>query len=173
MQPPSALDERELSILVRIGLNVKPVTSRETRLAPIANALQDRKLAVITRRKGFWSAALTESGRLYLESGNHLPATEANQPDTNESAIDPKDFLSQLINAGGILRISDPDEVTRRLWREVAQATRRDGLIPDGYHLTLRGCDQGDLEIRLKTGDIGSRRGRLGQSGANPALRRR
>jgi hypothetical protein len=152
MQPPSALDERELSILIRIASNVKPVTSRETRLTRIVYALQDRKLVAITRTKGFWSTALTESGRLYLESGNHLPAPDSNQPDTKEPAIDPEDFLRQLIDAGGMLRISDPDEVTRRLWREAAQATRRDGLIPDGYHLTLRGCDQGDLEIRLKTG---------------------
>ncbi|MEV4582243.1 hypothetical protein AB0K16_54350 [Nonomuraea jabiensis] len=152
MQPPSALDERELSILIRIASNVKPVTSRETRLTRIVYALQAQKLVVLTRTKGFWSAALTESGRLYLESGNHLPALDASQPDRDEPAIDPEDFLSQLIDAGGMLRISDPDEVTRRLWREAAQAARRDGLIPDGYHLTLRGRDQGDLEIRLKTG---------------------
>ncbi|NRQ32137.1 hypothetical protein HII36_09840 [Nonomuraea sp. NN258] len=152
MQPPNALDESELSILVRIALGVKPVTSRETRLTRTVYALQDRKLVVLTRTKGFWSAALTESGRLYLENGNHLPAPDANEPDKDEPAIDPEDFLRQLIDAGGTLRISDPDEVARRLWWEAAQAARRDGLIPDGYHLTLKGRDQGDLEIRLKTG---------------------
>lgn len=152
MQSSSALDERELSVLVRIASGVKPVTSRETRLARIIYALQDRKLVAITRTKGFWSAALTESGRLCLESGNHLPAPDPDQPDTDEAAINPEDFLSQLIDAGGMLRISDPDEVARRLWREAAQAARRSGLIPDGYHLTLRGRDQGDLEVRLKTG---------------------
>lgn len=151
MQPSSALDEQQLSILVRIASGVKPVTSRETRLTRTVYALEDRKLVLLTRTKGFWSAALTESGQLYLESGNHLPEPDAGQPDA-EPAIDPEDFLSQLIDAGGMRRISDPDEVTRRLWWEAAQSARRAGLIPDGYHLTLKGRDRGDLEIHLKTG---------------------
>ncbi|WP_219505257.1 hypothetical protein [Nonomuraea ceibae] len=152
MQPPNALDERELSILVRIALGVKPVTSRESRLTKTVYALQDRKLVVLTRTKGFWSAVLTESGRLYLENGNHLPAAHANEPNKDEPAIDPEDFLRQLIDAGGMLRISGPDEAARRQWWGATQAARRDGLIPDGYHLTFKGRDQGDLEIRLKTG---------------------
>lgn len=36
-----------------------------------SHALQDRKLAMVSRRGGTWSATLTDSGRYYMEHGTY------------------------------------------------------------------------------------------------------
>ncbi len=68
----SPLNERQLSLLARIGEAGNPVTSDESELAHTARALKERRLISMPKAEGVkWWAEITDAGRFYLEHGHH------------------------------------------------------------------------------------------------------
>lgn len=95
MRKWEALNERQLTVLKRIGAGSEPVTSKDSALAATVYALRNRGLVTTPRQNGVWRAEITESGSYYLEHGHHpdlpdkkrthprLPSTEPIQPARN------------------------------------------------------------------------------------------
>ncbi|PYC77360.1 PE-PGRS family protein [Streptomyces tateyamensis] len=78
----SPLNERQLSLLTRIGGDGSPVTSGESELAHSARALKERGLISMPKAVGVkWRAEITDAGRFYLEHGHH-PDRPAPKPKT-------------------------------------------------------------------------------------------
>jgi hypothetical protein len=135
-----------------------------------ARALQDRKLVVIDKRKGGWTARLTEAGQHYRKHGKYparptsaassarrAAATSnraAQEPATPRSEHGPtaEELLNALREGSGVVRVPDPDPATRAGWRRAIDAAKRGERIPGGQHLRHRGRDQGDLVIELRSG---------------------
>ncbi|AXI81423.1 PE-PGRS family protein [Peterkaempfera bronchialis] len=68
----SPLNERQLSLLTRIGGDGSPVTSDESELAHSARALKERGLISMPKAVGVkWRAEINDAGRFYLEHGYH------------------------------------------------------------------------------------------------------
>ncbi|MGV9918354.1 PE-PGRS family protein [Streptomyces cellulosae] len=78
MQTWAALNERQLTVLKRIGAGSEPVTSKDSNLATTVYALRGRGLVTTPRQNGVWRAEITEAGTYYLEHGRHpdLPDRE-------------------------------------------------------------------------------------------------
>ncbi|OIJ96669.1 hypothetical protein BIV25_17065 [Streptomyces sp. MUSC 14] len=78
MQRWAALNERQLTVLKRIGAGSEPVTSKDSGLATTVYALRGRGLVTTPRENGVWRAEITEAGSYYLEHGHHpdLPDRE-------------------------------------------------------------------------------------------------
>ncbi|MFD4398481.1 PE-PGRS family protein [Kitasatospora sp. NPDC058478] len=89
----SPLNERQLSLLTRIGGDGSPVTSDESELAHSARALKERGLISMPKAEGVkWRAEITDAGRFYLEHGHH-PDRPAPKPKTTVRA--PADTASK------------------------------------------------------------------------------
>ncbi|MGI5180137.1 hypothetical protein ACQEVZ_27805 [Dactylosporangium sp. CA-152071] len=90
----------------------------------------------------------------------HRPsAARAAWPPTTPAA------LLQLLEANdGVVSVIDPPQEVRAAWRSVLHLLRRDGHIPDGWHLLHRGRDSGDLVIELRPGEHPSQRYRVSPS---------
>jgi hypothetical protein len=171
------LNERQLSVLQRIGGTGEPVTAANPELAATVYALRNRGLVTTPRKDGAWRAEITDAGRFYLENGRHpetpgLPGTRVPaQPGTGARskpaaaagrsarphASTPANYAAALIEQvqaeGGTLRIPDPDPGTRARYRSALDAAKGSGIVPAGYHLLHTGRDKGDLIIRLESDD--------------------
>lgn len=167
------LNERQLSVLQRIGGAGEPVTAASPELATTVYALRNRGLVTTPRKDGAWRAEITSAGKFYLENGRHpdepgLPGTRAparpvpgsrGKPAAGAggSAGPPSGHAAALIEQvraeGGTLHIPDPDPGTRARYRSALDAAKRSGIVPAGYHLLHTGRDKGDLIIRLESDD--------------------
>lgn len=82
-----------------------------------------------------------------------LPARGADWPPST-----PAGLLKLLEVSDGVVSVIDPPPEVRAAWRSLLHLIRRDGHVPDGWHLLHRGRDVGDLVIELRPGDHPSRR---------------
>ncbi|MDI3424352.1 PE-PGRS family protein [Streptomyces luteolus] len=67
----SPLNDRQLSLLTRIGEGTDPVTSASPELTLTARALKERGLITMPKHSGKWQAEITDDGRFYLAHGHH------------------------------------------------------------------------------------------------------
>lgn len=86
MKRRAKLNDRQLTVLRRIGEDDQPVTSRESDLAVTVYALRSRGLVTTLRQDGAWVAQITNAGRYYLEHGQYPQqpgtATSVQRPET-------------------------------------------------------------------------------------------
>jgi hypothetical protein len=154
------VNERQLTLLRRIADGVDPVTSREYHLATSVYALRNRGLVTTTRAGGgAWTASITDDGRYYLVHGHYRAdaaeaVTERSKPaesDKKPPTISGVDLIQRLVDAGGSLRIPDPEPAMRSAWRRAIHAAANGGKLPEGTRLWHTGSDKGDLVVRLVT----------------------
>jgi hypothetical protein len=70
----------------------------------------------------------------------------------------PAELLKLLEANDGTVNVIDPPHEVRAAWQSLLHLMRRDGHVPDGWHLLHRGRDVGDLVIELRPGEHPSRR---------------
>ncbi|MFF9171769.1 MULTISPECIES: hypothetical protein [unclassified Streptomyces] len=150
------LNERQVHLLARICHGESPLTSDDSSNAVTVQTLRDWGLVTLAEVAGSWSAAPTDAGRRYLAQADpklapRTPAATSAAPD--EAA----ELITAIQQAGGTLRITDPDPDERARWRRVLHAARADHLVPDGHHLRHTGRDKGDLVITLRPGPPATR----------------
>jgi len=159
------LNDRQLTVLQRIGKRQEPVSAKTPELAITVYALRDRGLVTTPRKDGFWQAEITEAGRFYLEHGHHpdrpTPGTAssaivARTPgasrtrDAGQSPLNlAKELIERLQHNGGTVEIQNPDQETRASYRRAMHAAKQHNLVPAGFHLRHTGRNGGDLIIRL------------------------
>ncbi|MFH9712882.1 hypothetical protein ACH4MW_36965 [Streptomyces luteogriseus] len=148
---PTKLNERQLDVLRRICHGETPVTSDDSRLAVTVYALRSRGLVTTAQADGRWSAAPTEAGRRRLAQADPTlaPSTTGSASST---AAEAAELISRLQQAGGTVRITDPNPDERARWRRALHAARADHLVPEGHQLQHTGRDKGDLVITLRPG---------------------
>lgn len=71
----------------------------------------------------------------------------------SRSQVDVGDLLCQLQEAGGVLRVENPDDTVRAAYRRAISAAITSGQLPAGAVLRHTGRDRGDLVIRLTPAD--------------------
>lgn len=81
----SRLNDRQLTLLTRIGDGSDPVTADSPELAVTARALKGRGLITMPRHGGKWRAEITDAGRFYLKHGHH-PDRPERAPQKQRSA---------------------------------------------------------------------------------------
>ncbi|KUJ70320.1 PE-PGRS family protein [Streptomyces albus subsp. albus] len=86
----SPLNDRQLSLLTRIGEGTDPVTSASPELAITARALKSRGLITMPKHGGKWQAEITDAGRFYLEHGHHPDRPEPAPRKRKPAATEPK-----------------------------------------------------------------------------------
>jgi hypothetical protein len=155
---PKNVNDRQLALLRRIADGVVPVTSHEYHLATTVYALRNRGLVATTRTDGGgWTASITDEGRYYIAHG-HYPAdpeatvterSKMTESDRKPPGISGDDLIQQLVDAGGSLRIPDPEPAVRASWRRAIHAAANGGKLPAGMRLWHIGRDKGDLVVRL------------------------
>jgi hypothetical protein len=155
------LNERQLSLLKRIGEGSQPVTSKEPALATTVYALRNRGLVTTLRVAGAWTAVITDAGRYYLEHDRHPKEGVSQKKETAASprevrasqprlAVLPDELIERLVAGGGYLRVPDPDPETRAAWRRALHAAKQSPALPEGKMIWHRGRDSGDLVIQLR-----------------------
>ncbi|MEV1009819.1 PE-PGRS family protein [Streptomyces sp. NPDC049881] len=160
------MNERQLSLLTRVGEGTDPVTSDSPELALTARALKERRLITMPRQGGKWQAEVTDAGRFYLEHGHHpdrpepAPRTRNTAPSVRETTPrraaklprpSPAEVGAALIaevrQAGRFLRIPNPDDAERARYRRAFDAARQ--RAPEGYSLKYSGRAKGDFFLGL------------------------
>lgn len=86
----SPLNDRQLTLLTRIGEGTEPVTSESPELAVTARALKSRGLITMPKHGGKWQAEITDDGRFYLEHGHHPDRPERAPRKQRATASEPK-----------------------------------------------------------------------------------
>ena len=127
-------------------------------------ALADRKLVIVDKRRGSWSASITANGHYYLEHGTYkieqpssrsvtshrMPRGVAPSDGSADSIlVSPVDLLVELQNAESGLTLKDPSHGVRAAYRSAISRAVSEGLVAEGYALRHKGRDKGDLVIRL------------------------
>jgi hypothetical protein len=155
------MNERQLSLLRRIGEGSQPVTSKEPAMATTVYALRNRGLVTTPRVAGVWTAVITDAGRYYLEHGRH-PKEDVSQKEESPAsrgevraspsrlAILPDELIERLVASGGYLQVPDPDPETRAAWRRALHAAKQSSTLPEGRMIWHKGRDAGDLRIELR-----------------------
>lgn len=155
---PKSVNARQLALLRRVAEGVDPVTSREHHHATSVYALRNRGLVATMRAVGgAWTASITDEGRYYLAHGHYRPdaahaATERSKPiesDKKPPTISGRDLIQRLVDAGGSLRVPDPEPAVRAAWRCAIHAAGNGGELPARMRLWHTGRDKGDLVVRL------------------------
>lgn len=159
-----------------MGVQRKPLTEHQVRvLAWVADgcpagvwddhsykrsvyALADRGLVTVDRRRGSWSAQVTDDGRHYLmhhqyrtaptrhESGGSVVRDKGPQ---TEAEVSPADLLVALESRDGVLTVPDPPAAVRASYRRAISRLIADGGVPEARVLRHTGRDRGDQVIRL------------------------
>lgn len=169
MQRWDQLNERQEELLRRIAEGDDLSTPEGVPHRTSGRALQARGLVRVSRKGGTWRASITEAGRFYVEYGFHPddPAHAARSSAGGSASVrrsaartvrfgkEPsvvklaQELAAQLTGGDGIVRIEDPDEQTRALYRRVIHAVKQHGLLPEGSVLRHTGRDRGDVVVRL------------------------
>ncbi|GII02760.1 hypothetical protein [Planobispora takensis] len=165
MQRWEKLNDRQLTVLRRIGEGEEPVSAKTPELANTVYALRGRGLITTPRKNGIWHAEITDAGRFYLQHGHHpdlpvpgrsndaavtRPPALSGRHDAHQGALRlAKDLIERLQLNGGTVEIENPDEGTRAAYRRAIHAAKQHGLVPAGFHLLHTGRNGGDLIIRL------------------------
>jgi hypothetical protein len=162
------LNARQVDVLRWIANGCPPGVMEGHSYKTTAVALQDRRLVVVSKKGGVWSATATEAGRYYAEHGRHppelaartlagvtstepwgTPASEGELPPAGTARADALRLLAELHQTDGTVRIESPDESTRAAYRRAIHAAKQFKLVPEGFHLLHTGRTSGDLVIRL------------------------
>lgn len=155
MQRWAPLNERQISVLRRIGSNADAVSAERSELARTVYALRNRGLVTASTRGGVWRVEITDAGSFYLQHGHHPDRPEPGaRAVTSPKRASADDSAAELIealchDADGIIRIEEPDDETRAHYRRAINAAKRRSLIPDGKQLLHTGRDIGPLIIKL------------------------
>ena len=161
MARDARLNEKQVEVLRWIAEGCPPGRWDDHRYKNSAVALQNRGLVVVSKKRGSWSAALTDEGRRYLADGRSRQAPVARHSQAERKAVETSyarparhrveaaDLLERLRAAGGQLRLEDPAPAVRAGYRRAISAAITSGGVPDGYRLRHTGRDRGDLIIRL------------------------
>lgn len=134
----SPLNDRQLTLLTRIGEGIEAVTSETPELALTARALKERGHIAMPKEGGRWQAEITEVGRFYLQHGHHPdrpePAPRKTRPVTtlgakkqeSDRATEQKAAAEQKPPAQRVARTPRPSpaDIGRALITEVQQAGR-------------------------------------------------
>jgi hypothetical protein len=169
MQRWGLLNDRQVMLLRRIADGDDLSEPERVSYRISARALQSRGLVRVSRKGGAWRATITKAGRLYLEQGSHpVDAARPAQPssDGEPSAgrqpaqaawhgVQPsvvslaQELAGQLTGGDGTVRIEEPDDQTRALYRRAIHAVKQHRLLPEGSVLRHTGRDRGDIVIKL------------------------
>ncbi|MBW1604375.1 PE-PGRS family protein [Streptomyces sp. JJ66] len=175
----SPLNNRQLTLLSRIGDGTDPVTSDSPELSATARALKERRLITMPRQGGKWQAEITEAGHFYLEHGHHPdrpePTSRKQRPADSEQRAGQKPTAASSAKKPAPQRApkprrASPEEVGAALIAQVQQAGRflripnpsqeeraryrrafdaARQCAPDGYHLKYSGRAKGDFFLGL------------------------
>jgi DNA-binding IscR family transcriptional regulator len=150
------LNELQLTVLQRIGNPAETTGSGDWELAKTVYALRDRGLVkTVKGEEPRWVAEITEAGRFYLEHG-HPPDDALNPPPAQtglrRAELSADELLAALAANNNVVTLENPDDTTRALWRRALHRTKREGRVPEGFHLQLRGQSQGDFVMALVEG---------------------
>lgn len=96
----SPLNDRQLTLLTRIGEGTDPVTSESPELAITARALKGRGLITMPKHGGRWQAEITDAGRFYLEHGHHPDLPERAPCKQRSLVSEPKPTVAPRRQAG-------------------------------------------------------------------------
>lgn len=169
------LNPRQKDVLSRVASGEDVSSDPSTKHS--ARALHDRGLLAVTRRKGIWSAEVTDAGRFYLDHGYHperpqpdhdAPATARERPSersntgprqpphaTARIAAERRRVATELIaklEETGRVDIAKPDEDTLAIWRKVVDFAKRHDMVPSGHAIFKFRMHTGDLRIELVKG---------------------
>lgn len=138
-----------------------------------ALTLQDRRLVVVSKRRGVWRAGLTDGGRYYLDHGTYLQApssngsTKCSGPPTSDTTaartrasdssgaaparaghLSPTEQLIVELLEHGEVEVAAED---RRRYRSCVSAAIRFGKVPAGKRLIIDGTSWSSrFTIRLE-----------------------
>jgi hypothetical protein len=178
-----ALNERQLAVLrwIRDGCPAGVMTGHTYKTTALA--LQGRRMVVVMKRRGVWSATVTESGLHYLLYGRlpdrpdkarapdlrqrtntrrTVPPAPANTsagpgtaaPKQDTTMNDALELIRRLRSDHGTFRIEDPEDGVRRRYRKAIHAAKQHGLVPAGHTLRHTGRNNGDLIVCLFSDDL-------------------
>lgn len=162
MSRRARLNERQLDVLRWVDEGCPPGRWGDHTYKTSAQALAGRGLLVVSKRRGVWSAAITEDGRYYLANGHYPPrrvdrarkptrktAPTMSRTGPGKESIAVTELLHRVQDADGVLRVEDPDAALRAAYRRALSAAITSGAVPQAYRLRHTGRDHGDLVIRL------------------------
>lgn len=129
-------------------------------------ALQSRRLVKVSRKRGAWSAEITEDGRYYLQHGSYRETPRSHQPlrpkpkptsafvGEGERRVGQRGkapveaLIEEVVAAGGELRVNTKED--RRQFSNLVKSAIRFGKVPEGKLLTVeRGDGWYESVIRL------------------------
>ncbi len=109
------LNDRQLSLLRRVGDGGEPVGSSDPGIAATVYALRARGLVTTPRAACGWRAEITEAGRFYLEHGHHpdrpatrRPRSKSKAPARKTVQVSPEELVRMVQAAEYHLIIPDP-----------------------------------------------------------------
>ena len=167
------VNDRQLEVLTWIGagcpVGVMVGDSHKT----TAVALQSRRLAKVTRKRGVWGAAITDAGHHFLEHGEYpdghwpvpvlVPGPGRTEPRRRPSrapagqkatGLRPVDqMIVDVVAAGGRLTVAVGPG---RRWEHLVSSATRYGKVPEGKTLTVeRGSTYSEQVLVLATPQSG------------------
>lgn len=152
------LDERQVKVLAWVAEGCPEGVWDDHTYKRSVYALGDRGLVRVDRRRGSWSAEVTDDGRYYLEHREYRTAPTRQEPGVSavrgkgrhtEAELSPADLLAALESGDGVLTIPDPAPAVRASYRRAISRLIGDSAVPEGYVLRHTGRDTGDMVIRL------------------------
>lgn len=155
MRKDGPLSVRQVQVLQWVNDGCPDGVWRDYTYKTTAYALAARGLISVDRRRGRWSAQITEDGSFYLAHGRYpsdtrSPVARSDRAETG-SALDDlaEKVLAELTSGDGTLTVASPSERERAQYRRVIHRLITGRQIPEGLVLRHTGRDHGDLTIRL------------------------
>lgn len=116
-----------------------------------AVALQNRRLATVSRKNGVWRAEATDAGRHYLAHGAYPtdarpPVADRWRPDSGSCGVIGRpiapvaDLIREVLAAGGVLVVDR--RVDKRDFDRLVAAADRSSLLPPGQQLVMHSGDR-------------------------------
>lgn len=162
------LSERQVRVLQWVADGCPAEVGADSSFKLTVYALADRGLVRVDRHRHSWSAAVTEGGRHYLETGTYDSQTDekgaatgsdkgrrVRAPSKRDQRSRPRfqvsaaDLVTELQSNEGTLTVQDPNLEVRSAYRSAISLATTGGVVPEGYVLRYSGRDHGDLLIRL------------------------
>lgn len=176
------LNERQVQVLRWIADGCPDGVVEGYSYKHTAGALHDRKLVMVTRKRGAWQAEVTDAGHHYLEHGTY-PGAEAGKqgaPQPAERRVAGEQDAPLTTSPGPAATPKPPGLIIRRRGaaielmerlierggltldglsdaeiveqRKVIETAKRYGLVPDGKRIQTYKMYDGRLSIRLYEG---------------------
>lgn len=162
------INDRQLQLLARIVGGDTLSKPADSGLRTTAYALQARGLITTSKRAGVFTAVATDAGKYYLEHGRHPDAESLQAPGTqptvkstaakaqsqspSRSIIDEaRAMIDRLQKADDrTVRVSNPDDKTRALYRRAFYAAKYHAMVPEGTILRYTGRSSDDIIVHLQ-----------------------